>query len=61
MKLINYFRNVLKEVKNITFPTKQDVEVTSLIIIVIVLIFMFFIGSTDFVISKLIKMLLGIM
>lgn len=61
MNLVNYFRDVLKEAKNITFPTKNDVKTTSIVIMVLVLIFSIFLGSADFIISKLIKILLGIM
>lgn len=61
MQLVSYFRNVLKEVKNVNFPTKDDVKTTSIVIVVIVFVFSVFLGIADFFISKLIKMLLGIM
>ena len=61
MQLIDYFRNVAKEVKNITFPNRQDVRITSVIVVFMTIIFMLFISCADFVISRLIKILLGIL
>lgn len=61
MNLTNYFRDVVKEVKNVNFPVKEDVKTTSIVIMVVVFIFSIFLGSADFIISKLIKILLGIM
>ncbi len=61
MQLMDYFRNVAKEVKNITFPNRQDVRITSVIVVFMTIIFMLFISCADFVISRLIKILLGIL
>ena len=60
MQLTSYFKDVLKEIKNIKFPTWQEVKMTSIVIVLILIVMMSFIGVADFFISKLIKMLLGI-
>ena len=60
MRLLNYFRDVIKEAKNVNFPSYKDVKITSIIILILLLLFMMFIGFSDFIISKLIKMFLGI-
>ncbi|MDR1499114.1 MAG: preprotein translocase subunit SecE [Rickettsiales bacterium] len=60
-RLVGYFRSIVREVRNVSFPTKQDIELTSIVILIIVLVSMVFIGFVDFIISKLIKTLLGIM
>ncbi|MBR2140767.1 MAG: preprotein translocase subunit SecE [Rickettsiales bacterium] len=49
-----------KEVGNVTFPTKDDVKLTSLVVLILVLVFVIFISFTDFFIAKLTKILLGI-
>ncbi len=61
MQLMDYFRSVAKEVKNITFPSRQDVRVTSVVVVFMTILFMIFISCADFVISRLIKILLGIL
>ena len=60
MQLLNYFKDVIKEVGNVKFPTMQDVKITSLIVLILVLVFVVFISFTDFFIAKIIKFLLGI-
>jgi preprotein translocase SecE subunit len=57
--VLDYFKDVFKEVKNITFPGKSDVVLTSFSVFVIILITMTFIFITDCVISKVIKAFLG--
>ena len=61
MQLVDYFKEIAREVKNITFPTKQDTRITSIVVVFITVLFMLFISFSDFVISRLIKILLGIL
>jgi preprotein translocase SecE subunit len=61
MQLVNYFRDVAREAKNIKFPTRQDVRITSVVIILLVAIFMTFVSFSDFVISRLVKFFFGIL
>lgn len=60
MQLMNYFKEVFKELKNVTFPTGQDVKMTSVVIVIILIIVMIVVGFSDFLISKIIKTILGI-
>ena len=60
MKLFEYFRNVIKETKNIKFPTKQEVKITAVVGVILLIVMMIFIGVADLIISKFIKTLLGI-
>ncbi|MDR1494968.1 MAG: preprotein translocase subunit SecE [Rickettsiales bacterium] len=60
-RLLDYFREIAREAKNITFPTRQDVKITSFVIVVLTGIFMVFISCADFVISKLIKLFFGML
>ena len=61
MQLIGYFKDVIKELKIVEFPSYVDVRLTAIIILILLCLLMVFIGFSDFFISKLIKFLLGIM
>lgn len=61
MQLVSYFKSVAKESKNISFPTRQDVRITSIVVVFMIMILMIFISFADFLISKLIRILLGIL
>jgi preprotein translocase SecE subunit len=52
---------VLKELRNIKFPGRQEVKLTAIVICIVLFIVVIFVGCADFVISKLIKTLLGIL
>ncbi|MDR2760327.1 MAG: preprotein translocase subunit SecE [Rickettsiales bacterium] len=58
---VEYFRGVVRELKNVKFPTEQEVKVTALAIAFVLAIAMTFVGVADFVISRLVKNLLGIL
>jgi preprotein translocase SecE subunit len=60
-QLLSYFKDIVRETRNITFPTRQDVRVTSVIIVIMIGIFMIFVSCADFVISKLVKFFFGIL
>jgi preprotein translocase SecE subunit len=61
MRLMEYFKSVVKELGNVKFPDKDEVKLTTVVIVLILIVMMIFIGFADFVISKLIKALLGIL
>ncbi|MDR2077733.1 MAG: preprotein translocase subunit SecE [Rickettsiales bacterium] len=61
MQLVNYLKDVAREAKNIKFPTRQDVRITSAVILVLVAIFMIFVSFSDFVISRVVKFFFGIL
>jgi preprotein translocase SecE subunit len=58
---MEYFRSVVKELGNVKFPAKDEVKLTAIAIVLILIVMMIFIGFADFIISKLIKTLLGIL
>jgi preprotein translocase SecE subunit len=61
VQAVEYFRGVVRELKNVKFPTEQDVKATALAIAFVLAIAMLFIGTADFIISRLVKILLGIL
>ena len=52
-KLLNYLKDVCKEVKQVSFPSKNDVIITSLNVFIIIFIAVMLIFGIDIVISKL--------
>jgi preprotein translocase SecE subunit len=48
------------EVRNITFPTWEEVKMASVVVVFLVAVFMLFVGVADFVVSGLLKLILGI-
>ena len=52
-KLLNYLKDVYKEVKQVSFPSRNDVIVTSLNVFIIIFIAVMLIFGIDIVISKL--------
>jgi len=59
-KILNKINNVIQEGKKLTFPKKNEVYLTSINIVFIVLFSALIVIFTDFVISKLIKILFGL-
>jgi preprotein translocase SecE subunit len=60
-KLVEYLKNVVRELGSVKFPTKDEVKLTTIVIVIILIIMMIFVGFADFIISKIIKTLLGIL
>jgi preprotein translocase subunit SecE len=58
---MEYFKGVARELGNVKFPGKEEVKLTTAVIVLILIIMVIFIGLADLVISKLIKTLLGIL
>jgi len=59
-KVLNKINNVIQESKKLTFPKKNEVYLTSINIVFIVLFSALVIIFTDFVISGIIKILFGL-
>jgi preprotein translocase SecE subunit len=59
-KILNKIKNVIEEGKKLTFPKKNEVYLTSINIVFIVLFSALVIIFTDFIISNIIKILFGL-
>lgn len=59
-KLIHYFRDTISEFKKLHFPSKREVYITTLIIIVTITIFSLIVMFADFVIAKIIGLIFGL-
>ena len=51
-KLQKFLREVRAEMEKVTWPSRQEVQAATLVIIVLVLLLAVFIGSVDFVVSR---------
>ncbi|MBN1301272.1 MAG: preprotein translocase subunit SecE [Melioribacteraceae bacterium] len=54
-KIINFFNDVVKEMKKVTWPTKNELKESTVIVIVVCLIIAAFTYAIDMSISKLLE------
>ena len=54
-KIINFFNDVVKEMKKVTWPTKDELKESTLIVIVVCLLIAAFTYVIDMAISYIIK------
>jgi preprotein translocase subunit SecE len=54
-KIVNFFNDVVKEMKKVTWPTKDELKESTLIVIVVCLLIAAFTYAIDMAISVLIK------
>ena len=56
----NIFKGMLKELKKVTWPTKKELAVYSVVVIVAVIIFTVIVGIYDLGLSKLMELILSL-
>ena len=56
----NIFKGMLKELKKVTWPTKKELAVYSIVVIVAVIIFTIIVGIYDLGLSKLMELILSL-
>ena len=54
-KIINFFTDVVKEMKKVTWPTKNELKESTTIVIVVVLLFAVFTYIIDMALNKIIQ------
>jgi preprotein translocase subunit SecE len=54
-KIVNFFNDVVKEMKKVTWPTKDELKESTLIVIVVCLLIAAFTYAIDMAISYIIK------
>ncbi len=59
-KTIEFFREVKREAKNITWATKKEVVSHALVVCVIALIMAFFFFLVDFVVIEIVQLITGL-
>ncbi|HXN06930.1 MAG TPA: preprotein translocase subunit SecE [Nitrospiria bacterium] len=53
-----FFREVQGEMKKVTYPSKNETVGSTTVVIIFVLILGFFLASVDFILMKLIKLII---
>ena len=57
-KLINFFRDVVKEMEKVTWPSRDELMESTKIVIIVTLIISAFTWLVDFVVSEALKRIL---
>jgi preprotein translocase subunit SecE len=58
-KIINFFTDVVKEMKKVTWPKKDDLRDSTIIVLVVCLIVAFFVWAVDAGITLVMQQILG--
>ncbi|MFW6135127.1 MAG: preprotein translocase subunit SecE [Elusimicrobiota bacterium] len=52
-KIMTFFREVISEVKKVTWPGKKELIGSTILVVILVLFVAFYIGLVDFILSRL--------
>ena len=58
-KITAFFESVRLELGKVTWPTRKETIATAGVVIFIVVLISFYLGACDFVLAKLLRMILG--
>jgi len=58
-KLMTFLRTSWLELKKVTWPGKKEILASTAIVVIVAIILMFYIGTLDFLLSKLVKIIFG--
>jgi preprotein translocase subunit SecE len=58
-RLQNYIRDVILELRKVTWPTRDELKGATVTVIIFALISTLFVGSVDFVLGYIVKLVLG--
>ena len=58
-RLQNYIRDVILELRKVTWPTRDELKGATITVIIFALISTIFVGSVDFVLGYIVKLVLG--
>jgi preprotein translocase subunit SecE len=58
-RLQNYFRDVILELRKVTWPTREELWGATVTVIVFALISTVFVGAVDFVLGYIVRLVLG--
>lgn len=56
----NIFKGMFKELKKVTWPTKKQLIIYSIVVLVTVIVFSLIIGGYDILLTKLMQLLIGL-
>jgi len=55
----NYIRDVVQELKKVTWPTKDELRGATVTVIIFTLLSTLFVGAVDLVLGYIVKLILG--
>lgn len=58
-RLQNYIRDVILELRKVTWPTREELKGATVTVIIFALISTLFVGTVDFVLGYIVKLVLG--
>ena len=58
-KIIDFFNDVIKEMKKVTWPTKDELKESTMVVLATTVILATFVFLTDVVIAKIFEVVLG--
>ncbi len=58
-RLQNYIRDVILELRKVTWPTRDELKGATVTVIIFALISTLFVGTVDFVLGYIVKLVLG--
>ena len=58
-RLQNYIRDVILELRKVTWPTRDELKGATITVIIFALISTLFVGTVDFVLGYIVKLVLG--
>jgi preprotein translocase subunit SecE len=58
-RLQNYIRDVILELRKVTWPTREELKGATVTVIIFCVISTIFVGAVDFVLGYIVKLVLG--
>jgi len=55
----NYIRDVIQELKKVTWPTRDELRGSTITVIIFALLSTVFVGTVDFVLGYIVRLILG--
>jgi preprotein translocase subunit SecE len=58
-KIVNYYREVVTEMSKVSWPSRDELKRSTIVVLIVTIIFAVFIGSFDWVLSQIVQWFLG--
>lgn len=58
-KIVNYYHEVVSEMGKVNWPSRDELKTSTIIVLVVTIIFAVFIGAFDWVLSQIVQWFLG--
>ncbi len=58
-KLMKFLRTAWAELKKVTWPGKKEILASTAVVLIVAVILMLYLGTLDFLLSRLVKIIFG--